>query len=49
MWYLSLTRYNVMTYDYDLLNPLSEEPTVITALEQAGTELKKQLFDIATA
>ncbi|AFR02272.1 alpha/beta hydrolase [Pectobacterium brasiliense] len=40
---VTVTRYNGMIHDYGLLNPLSEEPTVITALEQAGAELQKHL------
>jgi len=40
---VTVTRYNGMIHDYGLLNPLSQEPTVRTALEQAGVELHKHL------
>ncbi|UFM72029.1 alpha/beta hydrolase (plasmid) [Leclercia adecarboxylata] len=40
---VTVTRYNGMIHDYGLLNPLSQEPTVRTALEQAGAELHKHL------
>ncbi|QGU09845.1 alpha/beta hydrolase fold domain-containing protein [Leclercia sp. J807] len=40
---VTVTRYNGMIHDYGLLNPLSQEPTVKTALEQAGAELYKHL------
>ncbi|HID3697472.1 TPA: alpha/beta hydrolase [Klebsiella pneumoniae] len=40
---VTVTRYNGMIHDYGLLNPLSQEPTVKTALEQAGAELHKHL------
>ncbi|EOW2356791.1 alpha/beta hydrolase [Cronobacter sakazakii] len=40
---VTVTRYNGMIHDYGLLNPLRQEPTVKTALEQAGAELHKHL------
>jgi len=40
---VTVTRYNGMIHDYGLLNPLSQEPTVRTALEQAGAALKNHL------
>ena len=40
---VTVTRYNGMIHDYGLLNPLSQEPTVKTALEQAGAALKNHL------
>ncbi|WP_318392834.1 alpha/beta hydrolase [Enterobacter sp.] len=40
---VTVTRYNGMIHDYGLLNPLSQEPTVKTALEQAGAALHKHL------
>ncbi|MFT2798943.1 alpha/beta hydrolase [Serratia sp. N21D137] len=40
---VTVTRYNGMIHDYGLLNSLSQEPTVKTALEQAGAELHKHL------
>lgn len=40
---VTVTRYNGMIHDYGLLNPLSNEPTVKTAISQAGSELKKHL------
>lgn len=40
---VTVTRYNGMIHDYGLLNPLSQEPTVRTALEQAGTALQNHL------
>jgi len=40
---VTVTRYNGMIHDYGLLNPLSEEPTVKTALSQAGAELQQHL------
>ena len=40
---VTVTRYNGMIHDYGLLNPLSNEPTVKTALSQAGSELQKHL------
>ena len=40
---VTVTRYNGMIHDYGLLNALSQEPTVRTALAQAGSELKAHL------
>ncbi|MFA1645981.1 MAG: alpha/beta hydrolase, partial [Enterobacteriaceae bacterium] len=40
---VTVTRYNGMIHDYGLLNALSQEPTVRTALQQASTELKTHL------
>lgn len=40
---VTVTRYNGMIHDYGLLNALSQEPTVRTALLQASTELKTHL------
>lgn len=40
---VTVTRYNGMIHDYGLLNPLSQEPTVKTALEQAGAALQNHL------
>ncbi len=40
---VTVTRYNGMIHDYGLLNPLSEEPTVKTALSQAAAELQQHL------
>ena len=40
---VTVTRYNGMIHDFGLLNPLSNEPTVKTALSQAGAELQKHL------
>lgn len=40
---VTVTRYNGMIHDYGLLNPLSLEPTVRTALEQAGAALQNHL------
>jgi Esterase/lipase len=40
---VTVTRYNGMIHDYGLLNPLSEEPTVKVALEQAGAALHEHL------
>ncbi|MEK0168145.1 alpha/beta hydrolase [Pseudescherichia vulneris] len=40
---VTVTRYNGMIHDYGLLNPLSQEPTVRTALEQAGAALQNHL------
>ena len=40
---VTVTRYNGMIHDFGLLNPLSNEPTVKTALSQAGSELQKHL------
>ncbi|MEM6160177.1 alpha/beta hydrolase [Erwinia sp. P6884] len=40
---VTVTRYNGMIHDFGLLNPLSQEPTVKTALEQAGAALKEHL------
>jgi acetyl esterase/lipase len=40
---VTVTRYNGMIHDYGLLNPLSQEPTVKVALEQAGAALHEHL------
>ena len=40
---VTVTRYNGMIHDYGLLNALSQEPTVRTALQQASSELKTHL------
>lgn len=40
---VTVTRYNGMIHDYGLLNALSEEPTVRTALSQAAHELRTHL------
>ncbi|MFX5533894.1 alpha/beta hydrolase [Acinetobacter baumannii] len=40
---VTVTRYNGLIHDYGLLNPLSNEPSVKTALSQAGSELQKHL------
>ncbi|WP_313627661.1 alpha/beta hydrolase [Kosakonia sp.] len=40
---VTVTRYNGMIHDYGLLNALSEEPTVRTALSQAAYELRTHL------
>ncbi|WP_123330018.1 alpha/beta hydrolase [Erwinia sp. JUb26] len=40
---VTVTRYNGMIHDYGLLNALSEEPTVKTALSQAAAELQQHL------
>ena len=40
---VTVTRYNGMIHDYGLLNALSREPAVRTALEQASSELKTHL------
>ncbi|MEM6159433.1 alpha/beta hydrolase [Erwinia sp. P6884] len=40
---VTVTRYNGMIHDYGLLNALSQEPTVRTALEQASAELRSHL------
>lgn len=40
---VTVTRYNGMIHDYGLLNPLSEEPTVKVALQQAGAALHEHL------
>lgn len=40
---VTVTRYNGMIHDYGLLNALSEEPTVRTALSQAAHELRAHL------
>ncbi|MDV5142101.1 alpha/beta hydrolase [Chimaeribacter arupi] len=40
---VTVTRYNGMIHDYGLLNALSQEPTVRTALQQASTALKTHL------
>ncbi len=40
---VTVTRYNGMIHDYGLLNALSQEPTVRTAINQAGKELRSHL------
>ncbi|WP_409076290.1 alpha/beta hydrolase (plasmid) [Pantoea sp. C3] len=40
---VTVTRYNGMIHDYGLLNALSKEPTVRTAISQASSELKQHL------
>lgn len=40
---VTVTRYNGMIHDYGLLNALSQEPTVRTALQQASSEIKLHL------
>ncbi|SFT96660.1 Acetyl esterase/lipase [Kosakonia arachidis] len=40
---VTVTRYNGMIHDYGLLNALSEEPTVRTALSEAANELRVHL------
>ena len=40
---VTVTRYNGMVHDYGLLNALSQEPTVSTAINQAGEELRSHL------
>ena len=40
---VTVTRYNGMIHDYGLLNALSQEPTVRTAISQAGEELRSHL------
>lgn len=40
---VTVTRYNGMIHDYGLLNAISEEPTVRTALAQAAGELRAHL------
>lgn len=40
---VTVTRYNGMIHDYGLLNALSQEPTVRTAINQAGEELSSHL------
>ena len=40
---VTVTRYNGMIHDYGLLNALSQEPTVRTALQQASAEIKRHL------
>ncbi|KAF6639258.1 alpha/beta hydrolase [Pantoea agglomerans] len=40
---VTVTRYNGMIHDYGLLNALSQEPTVRTAINQAGEELRSHL------
>ncbi|OCA52946.1 alpha/beta hydrolase [Photorhabdus namnaonensis] len=40
---VTVTRYNGMIHDFGLLNPLSKEPTVRTAIEQVGAALQKHL------
>lgn len=40
---VTVTRYNGMIHDYGLLNALSNEPTVRTAIRQAGMELHDHL------
>ena len=40
---VTVTRYNGMIHDFGLLNALSKEPTVRTAISQASAELKEHL------
>lgn len=40
---VTVTRYNGMIHDYGLLNALSQEPTVRTALREAASELQSHL------
>ncbi|MEN4585194.1 alpha/beta hydrolase [Pantoea agglomerans] len=40
---VTVTRYNGMIHDYGLLSALSQEPTVRTAINQAGEELRSHL------
>lgn len=40
---VTVTRYNGMIHDYGLLNALGQEPTVRTAINQAGEELRSHL------
>lgn len=40
---VTVTRYNGMIHDYGLLNALSQEPTVRTALQQASSEIRLHL------
>jgi len=40
---VTVTRYNGMIHDFGLLNALSKEPTVRTAIGQASAELKEHL------
>ncbi|MGK3114812.1 alpha/beta hydrolase [Candidatus Pantoea formicae] len=40
---VTVTRYNGMIHDYGLLNAISQEPTVRTALQQASSEIKLHL------
>lgn len=40
---VTVTRYIGLIHDYGLLNAISDEPTVRTALSQAGSELQKHL------
>jgi len=40
---VTVTRYNGMIHDYGLLNALSQEPTVRTAINQAGEGLRSHL------
>ena len=40
---VTVTRYNGMIHDYGLLNALSQEPTVRTAINQAGEALRSHL------
>jgi len=40
---VTVTRYNGMIHDYGLLNALSQEPTVRTAINQAGEALRLHL------
>lgn len=40
---VTVTRYNGMIHDYGLLNALSQEPTVRTALHEASSELRLHL------
>ena len=40
---VTVTRYNGMIHDFGLLNALSQEPTVRTAIDQAGEALRSHL------
>ena len=40
---VTVTRYNGLIHDYGLLNALSEEPAVRTAINQAASQLKIHL------
>lgn len=42
---VTVTRYTGLIHDYGLLNPLSEEPAVKTALRQAGALLRQSLSE----
>lgn len=40
---VTVTRYNGMIHDYGLLNSLSQEPTVRSAIGQASSEIRAHL------